>query len=65
MMIFKIKIESSKNKGYMRGWRGGRVGDVRVEGGRGSKGLGREEKVKLPKAGGEGREGVERNGMRD
>lgn len=48
----------------MRGW-GGRVGDVRVEGGRGSKGLGREEKVKLPKAGGEGREGVERNGMRD
>ena len=30
MMIFKIKIESSKNKGYMRGWRGGRVGDVEL-----------------------------------
>ena len=39
----------------LKGLKGIRVGDKRVEGGRGSSGEGGDEKVILPKAGGEGK----------
>ena len=46
---------------------GGRVGDERVEGGRGKSRAGGDGKLEIKKAGGEVRrkKGVERNGIRD